>query len=373
VALLLRLGFVFFGFPFLQTRWNLREDGDGYGAIAETIRQGHYTDLTRGPIYPVVVAVAGSPGTVKILQAVLDTATCWLVWWLAATLSKTGRSRSALLAAWLWAIYPFAIWRVAFLNKEVVLAFLLAAYICLQVIALRHQKLWQWLAAGGLLGVVNLCKPMFLAWPVVIIAFAILHRISFVRIAGLIVAMVLIVAPWTYRNYRLTGGEFLPVATERGGLTTFIGNYQPTLGLWEGPGKPRWMAAVAEVESAHAGDSVVELDRAFYRAAFREMSEHPLKALKLFLRKCGRFWFESAARREQAGAAVIQGLYLSLLIVALWRCRSWNLETIVILTLIGYVMLMHALSYADLRFSLPVMPAVCVLAGFARRASATSA
>ena len=32
------------------------------------------------------------------------------------------------------------------------------------------------------------------------------------------------------------------------------------------------------------------------------------------------------------------------------------------LTLIAYVMLIHALSYADIRFDLPVMPLVCALA-----------
>jgi hypothetical protein len=373
VALLLRLAFIFIGFPVLQQRWNLREDGDGYGTIAESIREGRYTDVTRGPVYPALVAVAGSPMTVKLVQALLDTATCWFVWWLALTISGSRVAHGPLFAAWLWAVYPFAIWRVAFINKEVVLAFLLAGYVCVQVLALRQGKIWQWLAAGGLLGLVNLCKPTFLAWPLIILAFAFLHRVPLMRVGGLIAAMVLIVAPWTLRNYRVSGGEFLPVATERGGVTTFIGNYQPTLGLWEGPGKVRWMAAVEEIEHHHAGDSVVELDRAFYRAAFQQMASHPGKALEIFVRKCGRFWFESAARREQVIAFVIQAAYLALLGIGLWRWRSWNVEVIVMITLILYVMLIHALSYADLRFSLPVMPVVCVLAAVGWKTSASRA
>jgi hypothetical protein len=370
---LLRLAFIFIGFPALQHRWNLREDGDGYGFIAETIREGHYADLTRGPVYPVFVAAAGSRTTVKLLQALLDTSTCWLVWWLAATVMKGRASVNSIAAAWLWAVYPFAIWRVAFINKEVVLTFLLASYLCVQVLALRDGKFWQWLIAGGLLGLINLCKPTFLPWPLVILAFAFLHRIPLIRVGGLIAAMVLIVVPWTLRNYRLSGGEFLPVATERGGVTTFIGNYQPTLGLWEGPGKIRWMAAVEEIENRHAGASVVELDRAFYRAAFQQMASNPVRALEIFVRKCGRFWFQSAARREQLVSFVIQAGYLALLGIGLWRVRPWGVETTLMMTLIVYVMLVHASSYADLRFSLPVMPVVCALAAAAWKTSDTRA
>lgn len=373
VALLLRLAFIFIGFPHLQQLWGLREDGDGYASIAETIREGRYTDVTRGPVYPVVVAAAGSPVAVKLLQAALDTATCWLVWWLALTISGGRVGTGPLIAAWLWAAYPFAVWRVAFINKEVVLAFLLASYLCVQVLALRRGKLWQWLIAGALLGFANLCKPTFLAWPLVILAFAFLHRVPLLRVGGLTVAMVLIVAPWTLRNYRVTGGEFLPVATERGGVTTFIGNYQPTLGLWEGPGKVRWMAAVEEIENRQAGASVVAVDHAFYRAAFQQMGLHPGTALGIFVRKCGRFWFQSAARREQAIALVIQAGYLFLLGLGLWRQRPWSVEVMVAITLIVYVMLVHALSYADLRFSLPVMPVVCALAAAAWKTSATRA
>jgi len=365
-ALLLRLVFVFVGFPILQQRWNLRDDGDGYGAIAQSIREGHYTDVTRGPVYPVFVALAGSSAAVKFLQALLDTATCWLVFLLANRNWK---------AAALWAVYPFAIWRVAFVNKEVLLTFLLMGYICLQLLALRQGKLWQWLTAGGLLALVNLCKPTFLAWPLVVIALVFLHRASMLRAVVMFAAMAVVIAPWTWRNHVVTDGAFLPVATEQGGMTTFIGNYQPTLGLWEGPGKPIWMLAVAEIKSQHPGASEIELDRAFYVAALDQVSQNPVKACGMFVRKCWRFWFLSAARREQALSFVVQAGYLTLLGIGLRRRWPWSLEIVLMLALVAYVMLIHAFSYADMRFSLPVMPLICVLAAavFQRRARSTDA
>jgi hypothetical protein len=349
----MRLAFVFVLFPVLQPRMHLREDGDGYGEIAQTIRDGQYDDVSRGPVYPVVLAVAGSPLAAKCLQALLDTVTVWLVFLL------SGRNWKA---AALWAVYPFAIWRVAFINKEVVLAFLLAAYVGVQVLAFRARKPWLWLAAGGLLAVVNLCKPTFLAWPVVVLALAYLHRVPLSRVAILITGMIIVVAPWTWRNYLVTHGAFVPVATERGGITTFIGNYQPTLGLWEGPGKEKWMLAVDQIKSDHPGASEVELDRVFYRAAWDQAVRNPVLAAELVVRKCGRFWFLSAARREQVASVGIQFVYLALLAIGLWRARPWGFETVLMIALVAYVMLTHALSYADMRFSLPVMPLVCVLA-----------
>jgi hypothetical protein len=364
VALSLRLAFVFIGFPLLEQRWHLREDGDSYGAIAQTIREGRYIDVTRGPVYPVLVAAAGSPIAMKCFQAVLDTLACLLVFQLARLALRAPRSTLdvPLWASWLWALYPFAIWRVAFINKEVVLAFLLAGYVGLQLAALRDGKLWQWLAAGGVLGLVNLCKPTFLAWPFVIFAFAFLHRVSLVRVIALVAAMIVIVAPWTARNLRVTGGALVPVATEQGGFTTFVGNYQPTLGLWEGPGKLEWMAAAEEIREQNAGASLVDLDRAFYHAAWEQVRSNPSTAFELFVRKCGRFWFLSAARRERVASFAIQAVYLAFLGIGLWRVRPWNLPVVLLVTLILYVMLLHGLSYADLRFSLVVMPLVCVLA-----------
>jgi hypothetical protein len=359
VALCLRLVFIFFAFPTLQDYWHLRDDGDGYGVIGQTIRDGHYTDINRGPVYPLFVAAAGSPVVVKVLQAFLDTLTCWLVFLLAGQNWK---------AAALWAIYPLAIWRVAFVNKEVVLALFLVGYAYVQLLALRSGKLWQWLAAGGLLALVNLCKPMFLAWPLVTLAIALLHRLPVSRVVALAAAMIVIVAPWTWRNYVETKGAFVPVALEQGGVTTFIGNYQPTRGLWEGPGKSQWMLAVAEVRAQNPGATAVELDRAYYAAALHQIAGNPLRAASMFFRKCARFWFLSAARREQLGSVCIQIVYLTFFGVGLWRRWPWEVETVMVLALIAYVMLIHALSYADMRFSLPVMPLVCAVAGVAFQA-----
>lgn len=359
-ALILRLAFVFIGFPALEQRWQLREDGDGYLTLVTALNEGRFEDPTRGPLYVLFAAVCGSAANVKVAQAILDTATCLLVFWLA---------RGDWRAAALWAVYPFAIWRVGFINREIVLTFLLAGYACAQWAAWRDQKLWQWLAAGVCLGLVNLCKPTFLVGLIVMVIVVVAKRRAVLPAVALLAGAVIALAPWSYAIHRATGGEqFLPVARGQGGMTAFIGNYQPSLGLTEGPGRIKWMAAVDEIRGQNAGRSPAELDRAFYGAAWQQVRSNPLKAIELTVRKAGRFWFTSAKRRELPASVLIQGTYLALLGFGLWRAWPWCGKVGLMVGLIAYLWLLHALSYADLRYSLPVMPLVCALA-FARRDS----
>ena len=356
VALLLRVIAVWFVFPGLAQSWHLRADADGYSQIAESVRKHRYTDVTRGPVYPMLVAVAGSTTVVRLLQVALDCLTGYLIYRLA---------NRNLWALWAWALYPLAIWRVVFVNKEVVLAFLVVAYACLQAEALRVGGWGRWLAAGFFLGFVNLCKPIFLLWPVVLaVGLWRLHRPGWWREVGLVCAgMLVLVVPWTIRNWRVTGGEFIPVATERGGLTAFVGNRQATNGEWEGPGKTDWQEAVSAIRLQHLGATEAELDRVFYRAAWQEAAANPLGALGLAVRKCWRFWFVSAAQRALPVTVGVQLVWLALAGVGLWQLRPWVPATWVGLALVAYVMVVHAVSYADLRLSLPVMPLVCAWAG----------
>jgi hypothetical protein len=59
---------------------------------------------------------------------------------------------------------------------------------------------------------------------------------------------------------------------------------------------------------------------------------------------------------------VIQVIYLAMAGVGLYRRWLWSRDVWLLVAMAGYVMVLHALSYADLRMSLPVMPLVCVLA-----------
>jgi ABC-type multidrug transport system fused ATPase/permease subunit len=337
----------------------LREDGDGYWFIAQTIQEGNYVDVTRGPLYPAFLAAVGSRMPVKVVQAILDTAVCVGIYFLA---------RKNWWAALLWAVHPFAVWRAAFFNKEAILPLLLVGYVCAQAMALRKQTPASWLAAGGALAVLSYARPTFFAWPVLLAAVLWARRVPLRGIVYLVFALAVLIAPWVYRNYRVTKGDFVLVATEYGGEGVFVGNYQPSLGNWEGPQRHLWETARSEIWEKNAGASVVELDRAFYRAAWEHISANPVKAMELVLRKVGRFWFFSQAYRAPIASIALQALYLGLALIGLWRLRPWDNSHAVMLAMIGYVWALYALSIAHLRYSLTMMPFVCVFAAAAFKA-----
>jgi hypothetical protein len=123
------------------------------------------------------------------------------------------------------------------------------------------------------------------------------------------------------------------------------------------------MSAVEQIQAVNSGLSDVAMDRVFYHETWRHVSARPVTALGLIARKCGRFWFVSAARREIIASVAVQGCFLVALLIAIWRVRPVDREVVLMLSVILYMMIAHALSYADLRFSLPVMPLVCALIG----------
>ena len=345
-ALALRLGFVFAVLPAIEPRVALRFDADNYTAIAQGIWRGEWRDVERGPVYPLFVAACGgSLTTVRVAQALMDCGTVWLVFLLSR---RWWGEKPALASAWLYAVYPLAWWRIAFVNKEIALTLLLVA------------TLWCWhrsILSGVGLGLVNLCKPSYLLLPLLRRWWSPQRKVYVVTLA----VMLAVIAPWTARNYALTG-ELLPVATERGGFTTYVNNWWPTRGDWE-TNKPLWQAELDRIRREHADLNPVQLDRLFYRLALQNILAEPGHTLLMFARKAVMFWFVNASGRLWWVVALVQLVYLGLAVAGAVRRRPPPELLVVVL----YTWAIHALVIADVRFALPVMPYVCVMAAAAFR------
>jgi 4-amino-4-deoxy-L-arabinose transferase-like glycosyltransferase len=345
-ALALRLGFVFAVLPAIEPHLPLRFDADNYTAIVQSIWRGEWRDVERGPVYPLFVAACGGSLTaVRLTQAVMDCGTVWLVFLLGRRL---GGERAGLIAGWLYAVYPLAWWRVAFMNKEIALTLLLAATV------------WNWqrpAMSGVGWGLVNLCKPSYLLLPLLRRWWTPQRKHYLVTV----VIMLAVIAPWTVRNYVLTG-ELLPVATERGGFTAYVTNWWPTRGDWE-TNKPLWQAELDRIRGAHADLSPIQLDRLFYRLTLENIIGESGRTLLMVARKAVIFWFVNASWRAWWAVALLQLVYLGLAAAGAARRRPPAELLIVIL----YTWALHALVIADVRFALPVMPLVCVIAAAAFR------
>ncbi len=112
------------------------------------------------------------------------------------------------------------------IGTEILSAALLSTLMLVQCSGDLLKGRIQWPLAGALTAALALTKPFYLAYPVAVLFYEWLTRKDLKRgLAGALVAalvMVLIVAPWTYRNYRHFG-RIIPVSYNSG-LVLYLNN-----------------------------------------------------------------------------------------------------------------------------------------------------
>lgn len=112
------------------------------------------------------------------------------------------------------------------IGTEILSAALLSTLMLVQCSGDVLRGRFQWPLLGALTAVLALTKPFYLAYPVAVLFYEWLTRKDFKRgLAGMLVAaavMALMVAPWSYRNYRHFG-RFIPVSYNSG-LVLYLNN-----------------------------------------------------------------------------------------------------------------------------------------------------
>jgi len=206
-------------------------DERAYLEIAERLAaEGRFTGTFRPPLYPAFMAffLAVGWGTlgIRLAQVVLSTASVVLVYVIGAR--AFGR-RAGLIAAALFAFDPVLVAFSHRLWSETLFIFLLLATIERLLAAVRGRRLAPWIAAGLLLGLAGLTRPMILTFAPWLLPWAALQAWRQARagrtaagdvpprawsstargFVALTVACVMVVVPWTLRNYRESGGFIL--------------------------------------------------------------------------------------------------------------------------------------------------------------------
>ena len=221
---------------------NTPDDAKVYSQLARNMLEQHvYSDATQAPFPPTFIRTPGYPlslaflyslfghandGAVRIVQAVVDSATCVLVALFASLLQaeEEQRAMTALIAMALAAANPFTTIYTATILPEVLTTFLGVATCVVGVIALRTEEarhsLLLWGVTGLLAGASVLVRPdsgLFAAAIGMTLIVASLfnlkklwrHAIQASAVCFLSFALVLL--PWTIRNWR-TFHLFQPLA-----------------------------------------------------------------------------------------------------------------------------------------------------------------
>ncbi len=282
----------------------LTHDEREYLALAESVAAGrgftyapdHESGTTqqfgRAPAYPLFLAAIGagagapdaSPVRVKVAQSVVGAAGVWLIGLIAWRL---GGATAGVASAWIAAVYPPLVWMAAYVLSESLYCTLAMATVVLldraidRADARERRDAWA-AAAGTLCGVSILVRPAMLFFlPVAGLWLAARRRLGIAAV--LAATALLVVAPWTVRNYR-TYGRLILVASE-GGVTFWTGNHPLARGEGDLAANPEIKRAELDFRARHPGLTADQLEPLYYHEAFDYIARHPLWWAGLLVRK----------------------------------------------------------------------------------------
>src|SRR5689334_15105852 len=237
IILLVALGFRLF--VALRLANDEPDDGRVYAQIARNVLEQHvYSHDTQPPFNPSIIRVPGYPlflagiyavfghgnnTAVRVIQAVLDTATCALIAWVVFewAIDQERKHRAALIALGLAAVCPFTTIYVATILTEVATNFLAVAMVLTATFAFKataRKKVFMWWVVTGLIaGLAVLFRPdsglfaaaiggtLMLSALVSRNAGPFLTRMRAAVLSAAIfsIAFCLVLVPWTIRNRRV--------------------------------------------------------------------------------------------------------------------------------------------------------------------------
>ncbi len=239
------------------------------------------------PVFLVLVIRAGHAlpldtsirGIVGVAQAFVGAGTVLLTGLVGR---RVGRPRAGVVAAGVLALWPSVVLLTGLLLTETLFSFLLVAAV-LVVFWDDPPDRRQCLVAGLLLGAATLVRPAALPVAVAVACWLVVHRgpgrdalsrDTLRRLGAFLGALVLVLVPWTFRNYLDIGG-FVP--TDLHGGYALCQSNRPGAG----PQDPNDPACRVQ------GVSEVENDRILRNRALRWMVRNPDSASWLVVRRAG--------------------------------------------------------------------------------------
>jgi 4-amino-4-deoxy-L-arabinose transferase-like glycosyltransferase len=270
LAFVLRLVFIL-----CITAAPLETDALDYDTLGWQLAQGKgYTNSDgeptayRPPVYPVVIGliyfVAGhDPVWVRWVQAFIGAWTCVLVYLLTRSVFKHG-----ILAGLVAAMYPPLIVSTAEILTETLFAILLLAAVYLVVS--KNDQWWR-ITAGVTLGIALLTRPLAVFF-LPFLGYWMFANGARKDLVFVLLGFVLVMAPWTARNYARLGA-FVPLANI-GGLALYNSYIVP-------PGGFGFNSLDGVGEAYFQIESETERSRYLVGRTMKFITQNPLQAVKL--------------------------------------------------------------------------------------------
>jgi 4-amino-4-deoxy-L-arabinose transferase-like glycosyltransferase len=345
----------------------------------------HHLSKRSASLYPMVIAavfrIAGDhPALIIALQCIAFAATCALTCDIG---TRVFNLRTGVIAGFLLAFNPVPLRYIGDLQMETMLAAAVTLSVWTIVRLVERPTLGASVLAGAAATVAGLTKGVGFVPGAALGAYLLWRRARArdesgaglvpLRYLALVAATVLIlVAPWALRNYRLTGGEVVPIAP--GINDAFLRGYVFSRAEYALLRRPpyidaenevnAWLADLCQRAGAQFGEDEVRDERIFAAEAKRLILQEPAATLQKFVVGLATFWYEMTTPFT---SAVAGGLALSAAVLASagWRrSRSEGRAAWLLVVPIGSMNVFVAALCSLGRYSVPVVPCLVVLAAF---------
>ena len=319
-------------------------------------------------IYPLylagVYAVVGyHPLAARLLQGIVASALlCLLIYQIGRRVSN---EETGLVSAGLAALYGYFVYYNAALMTETffMVLVLLTLYLALRI--KEKPTLSRWVGLGFSLGFAGLLRQTVLLFVPFLLFWLFLELrargIRWLHITAPVVIILLLITPWTLRNY-LVYDEFL-LLNSNAGYALYASN-NPNLGTnWNNE------TVVVPVPEELKGQNEARLDRALTKQAIEFILADPQRYLRLTLDKSLEFfWFwpsSDSSRISNLNRVLSFGLYLPFMLFGLWLSFSRWRSFVVLYVFILVHTAIHLLSWPAPRYRLTVDAVLMVFAGMA--------
>ena len=368
-------------FVFFRMQGVVANEGDPYhyGEIARGLVDHGFTKLTRraASLYPELIALIYRLGAgnlaVEILQAVLHAGTCLLAFSLG---KRFYNARTGLLAGLFCAFHPMLLRYVGDLHMETTLTFLCTLTVWCAVRFHRDPTVPNGVLLGAVGMITTLTKGVMLPYLALFTAISLVLALrersgrAIAAVMAIIVTMTLLIAPWTYRNYRVTGGRF--VLLTPGTSDSFLRGYIFTRAEFATLQKPpytdaenesnAWFRRIArDAGTEWERDEVVdEVNNA--RVARQMILTRPMDTLRKCVVGLFTFWYEMTSLRNSMVPATLALAGWVLAVVGLKRASHPGGPTWLLWLPIVVMNVFVAALIPLGRYSVPVLPCLLVLA-----------
>ena len=265
---------------YLETAANLLS-GQGY-------RVGHLLAYLP-PLYPMLLAgemalFGDNLLAMRLIQSAIGALMCLVVFHIGTRVYSV---RSGVIGSLLCAIYPPMILYSTHLLPEQLFMLLTCCALYL-LMNLRGEPIYKFLACGAIIGLAALTKEIGLLLLLAYLLWLFCNRARFpnsLRRTALIVAgCVIIIAPWTVRNY-LAFHQFVPITTNSG-INFYIGNNPSATGRfqWVLPPESKWN------EPSPNGKFEYEVCSQGYKLGMAFASNNPGRFVKLVFQRAYYFF-----------------------------------------------------------------------------------